>query len=66
MNATEAAAAGVEYFCPTCNLKINADRVHHGTKAMVHIMKIPATCETCPQRAVPHVVIARRAGTSPT
>lgn len=59
MTDDQATAAGVEFFCPTCNLTIKAERVHHGTKAMVHIMRIPASCATCPPRGVPHIVEVR-------
>ncbi len=60
MTEGEAKAAGVEFFCPTCNMKVAADRVHHGTRAMVHIMRVPALCATCPPRGVPHIVEIRQ------
>lgn len=57
---SDAAEPFVRYFCPTCNLHIAADRVHHGTKAIVHIMRIPATCAGCPPKGVPHIVVEQK------
>lgn len=60
MHADEAASVGIEYFCPTCNLIVPADKVQHGTLAMVHLMRVPATCASCPARQIPHIVTVRR------
>ena len=50
----------IRYWCPTCNLHVLADRVHRGATSIIHIMRVPATCATCPPRGVPHVVIEQR------